>query len=53
VRSQSSPREGLYTTLGFERAKTAPPEGGKHVILLRKKDDAFLSVYDSDNAAFC
>src|SRR4029453_7883852 len=40
-----------YTTLGFERAKTAPPEGGKHVILLRKDGDAFLSVYDSDNAA--
>src|SRR5215475_13929728 len=40
-----------YTTLGFERAKTAPPEGGKHVILLRKEGDAFLSVYDSDNAA--
>ena len=39
-----------YTTLGFERAKTAPPEGGKHVILLRKEGDAFLSVYDSDNA---
>ena len=40
-----------YTTLGFERAKTASPEGGKHVILLRKEGDAFLSVYDSDNAA--
>ena len=40
-----------YTTLGFERAKTASPEGGKHVILLRKDGDAFLSVYDSDNAA--
>jgi hypothetical protein len=40
-----------YTTLGFERAKTAAPEGGKHVILLRKDGDAFLSVYDSDNAA--
>ena len=39
-----------YTTLGFERAKTAPPDGGKHVILLRKEGDAFLSVYDSDNA---
>ena len=38
-----------YTKLGFERAKTAP-EGGKHVILLRKEGDAFLSVYDSDNA---
>ena len=40
-----------YTSLGFERAKTAPPEGGKHVILLRREGDAFLSVYDSDNAA--
>ena len=40
-----------YTTLGFERVKTASPEGGKHVILLRKEGDAFLSVYDSDNAA--
>src|SRR5262245_42198320 len=39
-----------YTTLGFERAKTASPEGGKHVILLRTEGDAFLSVYDSDNA---
>ena len=39
-----------YTTLGFERTKTAPPEGGKHVILLRKDGDAFLSVYDSNNA---
>ena len=38
-----------YTALGFERAKTAPPVGGKHVILLRKEGDAFLSVYDSDN----
>jgi hypothetical protein len=40
-----------YTTLGFERAKTPSAEGGKHVILLRKDDDAFLSVYDSDNAS--
>ena len=40
-----------YTTLGFERAKTASPEGGKHVVLLRSEGDAFLSVYDSDNAA--
>jgi hypothetical protein len=38
-----------YATLGFERAKTAPPEGGKHVVLLRKEGDAFVSVYDSDN----
>src|SRR6476660_10319416 len=38
-----------YTTLGFERADAASPEG-KHVILLRNEGDAFLSVYDSDNA---
>ena len=40
-----------YTSLGFEQAKTAPSDGGKHVIVLRKEGDAFLSVYDSDNAA--
>jgi hypothetical protein len=39
-----------YSKLGFERAKTPPPAGGKHVILLRNEKDAFLSVYDSDNA---
>jgi hypothetical protein len=39
-----------YGTLGFEQAKTAS-DGDKHVILLRKQGDAFLSVYDSDNAA--
>jgi hypothetical protein len=36
--------------LGFERVKAGSPDGGKHVILLRKEGDAFLSVYDSDNA---
>ncbi len=40
-----------YTTLGFEHATTAAPEGGKHVIVLRQEGEAFLSVYDSDNAA--
>src|SRR4029453_10301662 len=40
-----------YGTLGFERAKTASPEGSKHVILLHTEGDAFLSVYDSDSAA--
>ena len=39
-----------YATLGFERTTTAAQEGGKHVIVLRKEGDAFLSVYDSDNA---
>jgi len=36
-----------YAKLGFERVNA----GGKHVIVLRKDGDAFLSVYDSDNAA--
>src|SRR4026207_912882 len=40
-----------YSKLGFERAKTKPAEGGRHVILLRSEGDAFLSLYDSDNAA--
>jgi hypothetical protein len=39
-----------YATLGYQRANPAPAEGGKHVILLRKDGDPFLSVYDSDNA---
>lgn len=39
-----------YSKLGFDRATAESPEGGKHVILLRKEGDAFLSVYDSDNA---
>jgi hypothetical protein len=52
--STSDAIEGIvraYATLGFERANTPPPDGSKHVILLRKEGDAFLSVYDSDNAA--
>jgi hypothetical protein len=46
-----------YATLGYEQAEatqgttTPTAEGGKHVILLRKVPDAFLSVFDSDNAA--
>ena len=41
---------GAYGMLGYERAKTPTPDGGKHVVLFRKDGDAFLSVYDSDNA---
>jgi hypothetical protein len=41
---------GAYGVLGYERAKTPTPDGGKHVVLFRKDGDAFLSVYDSDNA---
>ncbi len=40
-----------YATLGFQHAKSASPEGGKDVILRRKEGEAFLSVYDGDNAA--
>src|SRR5262245_48497235 len=50
----ADPVDGIvraYRALGFERAPTAPPDGGKHVILLGNQGDAFLSVYDSDNAA--
>ena len=39
-----------YATLGFELANAGSP-AGKHVVILRKEGDAFLSVYDSDNAA--
>ena len=39
-----------YAKLGFERAKAESPDAGKHVILLRNEGDAFLSVFDSDNA---
>jgi hypothetical protein len=39
-----------YAKLGFDLAKTQSPADGKHVLLLRKEGDAFLSVYDSDNA---
>lgn len=38
-----------YAKLGFERS-TTESEGSKHVLLLRHAGDAFLSVYDSDNA---
>jgi hypothetical protein len=51
--AKPDPIDGIvraYTTLGFERATTPPAEAGKHVTLLRKDSDAFLSVYDSDNA---
>src|ERR1041385_5368753 len=40
-----------YANLGFERVTAESPTGGKHVILLRHEGDAFVSVYDRDNAA--
>lgn len=39
-----------YAALGFDRVTKASPDGGKHVVVLRHESDAFLSVYDSDNA---
>jgi hypothetical protein len=39
-----------YTKLGYERAKKAPPAGGKHVILLARDGERYISIYDSTNA---
>src|SRR5580700_10459353 len=39
-----------YGKLGYERMKKAPAEGGKHVVLLARAGQPYLSVYDSDNA---
>jgi hypothetical protein len=39
-----------YALLGFEPVKADAPGSHKDVILLRNQEDAFLSVYDSDNA---
>src|SRR5580693_7893366 len=39
-----------YGKLGYERMKKAPAEGGKHVVLLARSGQPYISVYDSDNA---
>lgn len=39
-----------YSKLGYERVKKAPAEGGKHVVLLARAGQSYVSVYDSDNA---
>ncbi|MGO9923251.1 MAG: hypothetical protein ACLQIB_52205 [Isosphaeraceae bacterium] len=39
-----------YGKLGYERVKKAPAEGGKHVVLLARAGQSYVSVYDSDNA---
>jgi hypothetical protein len=41
-----------YLKQGYERAKKAPPEGGKHVILLARDGERYVSIYDSTNADF-
>jgi len=39
-----------YRKLGYERVKKAPVEGGKHVVVLARAGQPYVSVYDSDNA---
>jgi hypothetical protein len=39
-----------YSKLGYKRVKKAPAEGGKHVVLLARAGQSYVSVYDSDNA---
>jgi hypothetical protein len=39
-----------YSKLGYERVKRAPAEGGKHVVLLARAGQSYVSVYDSNNA---
>ncbi len=39
-----------YGKLGYQRVAKAPAEGGKHVVLLARPGQSYVSVYDSDNA---
>ncbi len=39
-----------YGKLGYERAKKPPSQGGKHVVLLARPGQSYVSIYDSDNA---
>jgi hypothetical protein len=39
-----------YSKLGYERARKRPPESGKHVILLAREGQSYVSIYDSENA---
>jgi hypothetical protein len=39
-----------YGKLGYERAKKPVAEGGKHVVLLARAGERYVSVYDSTNA---
>jgi hypothetical protein len=39
-----------YSKLGYERVRKLPAEGGKHVVLLARSGQSYVSVYDSDNA---
>jgi hypothetical protein len=39
-----------YSKLGYERLKKGPAQGCKHVDLLARAGQPYISVYDSDNA---
>ena len=39
-----------YVKLGYERVKKQPTESDKHVIVLERTGECFVSVYDSTNA---
>ena len=39
-----------YTRLGYKRTKQAPAEGGKHVTLVVREGEHYVSIYDSTNA---
>jgi hypothetical protein len=39
-----------YGKLGYERVKKASPEDGKHVVLLARPGQSYVSIYDSENA---
>ncbi|HMG87247.1 MAG TPA: hypothetical protein VK574_16060 [Terracidiphilus sp.] len=41
-----------YGKLGYERVKKALPEDGKHVVLLARPGQSYVSIYDSENAQF-
>ncbi len=39
-----------YSKLGYERVKKPPAEGGKHVVLLARAGQSYVSIYHSDNS---
>src|SRR5208282_3744581 len=39
-----------YAKLGYKRVKERPAESDKHVIVLERAGERFVSVYDSTNA---
>lgn len=39
-----------YRKLGYKSVKKAPADGGKHVVVLSRAGQSYVSVYDSNNA---